>query len=54
MRKFTDNPNYNFPITPGHEIAGVVETLGSNTSWFHLFQTLYHFSIKLLVIYFDK
>jgi len=32
MRKFTDNPNYNFPITPGHEISGVVETLGSNTT----------------------
>nr|XP_002119381.1 uncharacterized protein LOC100184065 [Ciona intestinalis] len=26
---FTDNPKYKFPIVPGHEIAGVVHSLGS-------------------------
>ncbi|XP_013407516.1 uncharacterized protein LOC106171625 [Lingula anatina] len=27
---FSDNPNYNFPIVPGHEISGVVHSLGPN------------------------
>lgn len=30
QRKFTDNPNYKFPICPGHEISGVVESLGKD------------------------
>ena len=29
--KFTDNPKYVFPIVPGHEICGVVHSLGSKT-----------------------
>merc|ERR550534_146714 len=28
-RKFTANPNYQFPIVPGHEIGGVVQSIGS-------------------------
>jgi len=30
QRKFTDNPNYRFPICPGHEIAGIVESFGAD------------------------
>ena len=28
--RFTDNPGYKFPFTPGHEIAGIVQSLGAD------------------------
>ena len=29
MTHFTDIPVYNLPVTPGHEVAGVIHSLGS-------------------------
>ena len=30
MTQITEIPGYNFPITPGHEIAGVIYSLGDD------------------------